>query len=118
MIHCAIDRKAELVIVSRDSDYGMTFDGSSLVNDHLAQEFSERVSQKRKVTLHSKLSDALKLYNVPVSPKEEQEEEELAQTSAKDAPSQKSISLREAVEMVQKQLALARQLARPGEDQS
>lgn len=81
MVHCAVARKAELVIVSRDSDYGITFDGSSVINDHLAQEFSERVSRRRKVVLFSKLSDALKLFRVPVTVKEEQEEEVLVQTS-------------------------------------
>lgn len=81
MIACAIARKAELVIVSRDSDYGITIDGTSLINDHLAQEFSERVSKKRKVTLLYKLSDALKLLSVHVTPQEEQEEKVLTRLS-------------------------------------
>ena len=82
MIDCAIIRKAELVIVSRDSDYGITIDGTSLINDHLAQEFSERVSKKRKVILFTKLSDALKLLSVHVTSQEEQEEKELARLPA------------------------------------
>jgi PIN domain len=82
MIDCAIVHKAELVIVSRDSDYGITIDGASLINDHLAQEFSERVSKKRKVTLFTKLSDALKLLRVHVTSQEEQEEKELARLPA------------------------------------
>jgi hypothetical protein len=81
MVHRAIARKAELVIVSRDSDYGSTFDGSSLINDHLAQEFSERVSRKRKVMLYSRLSDALKHFSVPVTAREAKEEEVLVQTA-------------------------------------
>jgi hypothetical protein len=78
MIDCVIARKAELVIVSRDSDYGITHEGTTLINDHLAQEFSERVSKKRKVVLFTKLSDALKLLSVRVTAQEEQEEKVLA----------------------------------------
>ncbi len=53
-------RDAELVIVSRDSDYGATFDNKAYINDHLRQEFSERVSKKRSLLLYSRLSEALK----------------------------------------------------------
>lgn len=55
MVHCATTQKAELVIVSRDSDYGALFDGKAYVNDHLKQEFSERVSKKRKLLLYTRL---------------------------------------------------------------
>lgn len=51
MIHCAKEQKAELVIVSRDSDYGVMFDNKAYINDHLKQEFSERVSKKRTLLL-------------------------------------------------------------------
>lgn len=88
MIRCAIEKKAELVIVSRDSDYGITFNGSSLINDHLAQEFSERVSRQRKVLLFTKLSEALKLFSVPVTAREEKEEDELAKKSIQTSPAE------------------------------
>ena len=52
MIYCANAQNAELVIVSRDSDYGVYFDNRAYVNDHLKQEFSERVSKKRKLLLY------------------------------------------------------------------
>jgi hypothetical protein len=67
MIHCADAHAAELVIVSRDSDYGLTFESKSYVNDHLKQEFSERVSRKRHLLLYTKVSDALKHFEIPVS---------------------------------------------------
>lgn len=76
MIHCATKRTAELVVVSRDSDYGVTIDSSSFVNDHLRQEFSERVSRKRKLLLYNKLSEALKHFAVPVSQQVTQAEAE------------------------------------------
>jgi hypothetical protein len=77
MLYCATQQTKGLVIVSRDSDYGATFEGRSYINDHLRQEFSERVSQKRKLQLFSRLSDALKLFAVRVSQQEEDAEREL-----------------------------------------
>lgn len=77
MVECTVRRKAGLIIVSRDSDYGATVDGVSYINDHLRQEFSERVSRKRKLILYSRLSDALKLFKVDVSAQEEESENQL-----------------------------------------
>jgi hypothetical protein len=67
MVECALRKNAELVIVSRDADYGANHDGKSYINDHLWHEFSNRVSQKRKLLLYTKLSDALKHFNVAVT---------------------------------------------------
>jgi hypothetical protein len=77
MVQCAIKHEAGLVIASRDSDYGVTIENKSYINDHLRHEFSDRVSRKRKLVLYSSLSEALKSFDVPVSPKEEQVEKEL-----------------------------------------
>ena len=78
MVNCANAENAELVIVSRDSDFGITFEGKAYVNDHLKQEFAERVSRQRKLLLYAKLSDALKHFAVPVTPQEEAAESEIA----------------------------------------
>ena len=81
MVHCATQRTAGLVIVSRDSDYGVTIDNrESYINDALRQEFSERVSRKRTLLLYSRLSDALKLFDVAVTAQEEASEAELVST--------------------------------------
>jgi hypothetical protein len=77
MIHCAKDASAELVIVSRDSDYGVTYGDKNYVNDDLRQEFSERVSKKRKLLLYPKLSDALKHFARPVTEQEQEAETEI-----------------------------------------
>lgn len=77
MIDCAIRKKSELVIVSRDNDYGTEFNDKIYLNDHLHQEFSDRVSQKRKVILYKNLSQALKLFKIPVSEEEEAAEREM-----------------------------------------
>jgi|CZLA01.1.fsa_nt_gi hypothetical protein len=77
MVNCAIKQAAGLVIVSRDSDYGITIENKSYINDHLRHEFSDRVSRKRKLLLFTSLSAALKAFDVAVSEKEEQVEKEL-----------------------------------------
>jgi PIN domain len=76
MIHCANQNNAELVIVSRDQDYGIEFDKKVYINDHLRQEFSERVSKKRKLLLYTRLSEALKHFEVQVTAEEEAVETE------------------------------------------
>lgn len=60
MIECALRNNAELVIVSRDADYGIVFENKAYIKDHLRQEFRERVSRKRKLLLYTKISEALK----------------------------------------------------------
>lgn len=77
MIDCAIANKAELVIVSRDADYGVEVGKQAFINDHLQQEFRERVSKKRKLLLYTRLSDALKHFKVRVTVRETEEEEEM-----------------------------------------
>lgn len=79
MIECAISQNAELVIVSRDSDYGIVFENKGYPNDHLQQEFRERVSRKRKLLLYHKVSEALQHFQVTVTEKERQEEDAIVQ---------------------------------------
>jgi hypothetical protein len=86
MVYCARSRNAELVIVTRDSDYGIEYDGQAYVNDHLKQEFAERVSQKRKLLLYRRLSDALKHFKVAVTPQEEQAESEIVAQEVIELP--------------------------------
>jgi hypothetical protein len=74
IVCCAKRKRAEVHIVSRDSDYGVVFEDSAFINDHLAQEFKERVSRKRKIFLHNRLSEALKYFSVPVTDLDEKEE--------------------------------------------
>src|SRR6516165_8046505 len=51
MVHCAETRKADLVIITRDSDFGVTIGDQCYPDDHLQQEFKERVGKRRKVVL-------------------------------------------------------------------
>ncbi|AYX29859.1 hypothetical protein EGY16_18635 [Burkholderia pseudomallei] len=82
MIDCAIQANAELVIVSRDGDYGSTYDSKSYINDHLRQEFSNRVSQKRELLLYTRVSDALKHFHVAVTHAQEKAEADLVEQMA------------------------------------
>jgi PIN domain len=86
MIDCAISKSAELVIVSRDADYGATHEGRSYINDHLRHEFSNRVSQKRELLLYTKLSDALKHFKVVVTQAQVEAEAELIDDEPNTSP--------------------------------
>lgn len=81
MVECALKNQAELVIVSRDADYGIVYENKAYINDHLKHEFSERVSQKRKIVLHTKLSDALKLFAIPITAQEVIAEEQIIESA-------------------------------------
>jgi hypothetical protein len=69
MVRCAEQHQAELVILTRDSDYGPQFGKDILLNDHLKQEFKERVSKKRDVLVYKSASLALKHFHVAVPEK-------------------------------------------------
>lgn len=87
MVECALRNEAELVIVSRDADYGVYFEDKAYINDHLKQEFSERVSRRRKILLYTKLSEALKHFEIPVTEEEMQEEEAMMKSAPVSTPS-------------------------------
>jgi hypothetical protein len=76
IIWCAL-RSTEnhhVLIVSRDGDYGITYNGKAILNDWLRREFKERVSLKRKIELTNRLTDALRKLAEQVSEEDESEE--------------------------------------------
>lgn len=77
VVECASTKSRDIVIVSRDSDYGMMVSGEPVLNDWLLQEFKERVSRKRKIRLTDRLAEAFKRAAVRVTKTEEKEEEGL-----------------------------------------
>ena len=77
IVKCCTDSGKHVVIVTRDTDYGVIYENASYLNDWLKQEFSERVSKKRKIILTDKLSKGLKLVHAAVTREMEQEEERL-----------------------------------------
>lgn len=74
LIYCAKEKNQDVVIVSRDTDYGCRFDGDMIINDWLAQEFKQRVNVRKKVTLTHKLMRGFKLANISVTRKEVDDE--------------------------------------------
>ena len=74
IIECAKSSGKDIIIVSRDSDYGCNYDGRFHLNDWLRSEFKERISQKRRVVLTDRLAAAFKLVAVSVSTEAEAEE--------------------------------------------
>lgn len=74
IIHCALNMPGQIIIVSRDSDYGCTYEDKYFLNDQLKQEFRDRVGRKSIVLTH-KLSDALDRLNVRVTMKERESEQ-------------------------------------------
>jgi hypothetical protein len=82
MVHCAHKQNADLVVLTRDSDYGMVFQDKAYPNDHLVHEFTDRVTRQKKLILATKISEALKHFQVAVTEKERREEDALATPAA------------------------------------
>lgn len=77
IVEVASQNNADIVIVSRDSDYGITFEDKSYLNDWLLHEFKDRTSRLRDIRLSIKLSDTLKEFQVVISKEEEDWEDKL-----------------------------------------
>lgn len=70
-IICCIERtNRDVIIVSRDADYGLALEGKGYANNWLTDEVKERVNQQRKLILVDRLSAALKLLDVKVTREE------------------------------------------------
>jgi predicted nucleic acid-binding protein len=55
IIKCAENTGKHIIIVTRDSDFGCTYENDSHLNDWFKQEFKQRICQKRKIILTDKL---------------------------------------------------------------
>lgn len=79
IIDCAInsDEKHNILIVSRDNDFGLSYGKETILNDWLKREFNARVGRKRKIELSNKLTDGLKLLNEKITPEDEKLEDEI-----------------------------------------
>lgn len=74
MIDCVQNTNRDLIIVSRDTDYGCSLGGNSFANDWLVQELKERTKKTRRLQLTPKLSVALDALKVKVTKAEKEEE--------------------------------------------
>ena len=70
IVLCIERAERDVIVVSRDADYGLTLDGKGYANDWLTEEFRARAGKKRKLILVDRLSAALKLVDIKVTPAE------------------------------------------------
>ncbi|RCJ40863.1 hypothetical protein A6770_37190 [Nostoc minutum NIES-26] len=77
IIQCAIDSGKHIILVTRDTDYGLKYSNELFLNDWLLQEFKQRVSTRRKIILTDRLSVAFKMISLAVTKEMEEEEEKL-----------------------------------------
>lgn len=77
IVQCSIDSGKDVVIVTRDSDYGVVYKNKSYINDWLSQEFKQRVSQRRKLKLTASLSEGLKIVHAKVTKEMEDAEQQM-----------------------------------------
>ena len=81
IIECAINSGKDVIIVTRDTDFGTLYNNDSFLNDWLIQEFKERVSRERKITLTDKLTHAFKAVEIPFTKEMAEEEKELIKSN-------------------------------------
>ncbi len=77
LIHCADKFASNVIIVSRDGDYGLRYGSDVILNDWLQQEFKERIKDKYQLTLTTKLTEAFKLASIRVTKQQELSEEQM-----------------------------------------
>jgi hypothetical protein len=83
IIECAQNTHKEIILVTRDTDFGAIYSGKSYLNDWLKKEFNERVSQKRTILLTDKLSVALKAVDEIVTQEMEDEENRISELTSR-----------------------------------
>jgi len=86
IIDCATREKANVLIISRDGDYGVERADKAHINDWLREEFRDRVSKKARVKMTPLLGDALRDLKVPVSKAAEKAEIRFVQNAPKEEP--------------------------------
>jgi hypothetical protein len=112
IVMCANKTGAHVTIVSRDSDYGVSHGSETFINDWLLREFHARVTNRRRLKLTSRLTEALKEINAPVTKQEVSAEEQVIREVSAAGSGPNEIDL---VATLDKNLrnALAHHLAKP-----
>ncbi len=65
-----------IVIVSRDGDYGVEYQGKYYLNDQLKREYRDRTASNKVISYTQRISDVLEKLQVHVSPDEIRAEDE------------------------------------------
>lgn len=73
IIKCGIETGKNIIIVSRDGDFGSA-DTELGLNDWLKSEFQQRVGKSQEISLTNKLNDAFKQIGLKVTKQMEEEE--------------------------------------------
>ena len=81
IIYCAQNFSKDIIIVSRDSDYGVNYLNEHILNDWLTQEFKQRVSSRKKVILTDKLHTAFNYLSISVTKEMKKEEDKFVNDS-------------------------------------
>lgn len=77
IINCATEEDKDIIIVTRDGDYGTIDKDNCYLNDWLLEEFKDRVGNKRNIRLTDKLSEAFKWAKIPVTSEMIEEEQKV-----------------------------------------
>lgn len=99
IVACAKKEKSNVVIVSRDSDYGVRLGDSYYLNDWLAHEFRDRVSIQKNAILTPSLAEAYKLMGMTVAPGAKKEEERLLTARPQQASALDNLAVKYASEV-------------------
>ncbi len=75
LVECSVKTQRDVIIVTRDQDYGIRFDDRLHLNDWLRTEFETRTESKSKIHLTHLFSKALEMMSVEVSEKTKKSEE-------------------------------------------
>ncbi len=86
IVRCIEKTNRDVIIVSRDADYGLTLDGKGYTNNWLVDEVKDRVNQQRNLILVDRLSAALKLLDVKVTREEITSERAIIKSTVSQAP--------------------------------
>lgn len=73
----AQNEKADVILLSRDQDFGRVIDGKCHLNDYLREEFSERSGGKSQIIYLDKLTDVLARCNIKISASDRDMENEI-----------------------------------------
>ena len=67
IVKCAEEKDKDIIIVTRDSDFGCMYKSKMFLNDWLKQEFKERTNENRDIVLTNKLFQAFQWVDIPVT---------------------------------------------------
>ncbi len=80
IVQCAKTTAHDVVLVTRDTDYGIIRDGKGILNDWLRLEFRERAGRRRKLFLTGRLAEGFRTASIAVPRQVAKEEENLVKT--------------------------------------